>query len=144
MPKHLVFVSLKQFANGPAPEYLTDYIFVAACSIYGTLIAVAILAGFVAIILKIFQISMTQKNQLGMITGISCGLVFLVKTAVSLLVNLQMIPYVSISMPFLSYGGSGIIVSYILLGLVLSVFRYKNILPKETSLLKKRRYRKII
>ena len=135
--------ALKEFSNGPAPEYLTDYIFVAACSIYGTLIAVAILAGFVAIILKIFQISMTQKNQLGMITGISCGLVFLVKTAVSLLVNLQVIPYVSISMPFLSYGGSGIIVSYILLGLVLSVYRYKNILPKETSILKKRRYLKI-
>ena len=95
------------------------------------------------IILKLFQISTSQKNQLGMITGISCSVVFLIKTAVSILVNLQLIPYVSISMPFLSYGGSGIVVSYILLGLVLSVYRYKNILPKEASFTKKRRYLKI-
>ena len=135
--------SLELFSKGPAAEYLTDYILVATCSIYGTLAAVAILAGLIAIILKLFQISTSQKNQLGMITGISCSVVFLIKTAVSILVNLQLIPYVSISMPFLSYGGSGIVVSYILLGLVLSVYRYKNILPKEASFTKKRRYLKI-
>lgn len=125
--------NLELFANGPASEYLTDFIFVTMCSIYGTVITVAILAGFLLIILKIFQISFSQKNQLGMIAGISCGLVFLVKTAINILVNLQLIPYVSISMPFLSYGGSGILVSYILLGLTLSVYRYKNILQKEPA-----------
>lgn len=135
--------SLELFSKGPAAEYLTDYILVATCSIYGTLGAVAILATFAAIILKLFQISTNQKNQLGMITGISCSVVFLIKTAVSVLMNLQLIPYVSISMPFLSYGGSGIVVSYILLGLVLSVYRYKNLPPKEASLSRKRRYLKI-
>ncbi len=132
--------ALNLFINGPTTDYVTDYIFISMCSIYGILLTVAIIAGMVLCIFKIFRISTEQKNQLGMAVGVGCGLVFLVKTAVSILVNLQMLPYVSISMPFLSYGGSNIVVSYILLGLVLSIYRYKNILPKKTD---KRRKLKI-
>lgn len=130
--------SIEWFVNGPTTDFLTDYILVSMCSIYGTLLTIAVIAGLVLIIMKVFQISVTQKNQLGMIVGTGCGLVFLVKTGIGVLINLQMIPYVSISMPFLSYGGSGIIVSYILLGLVLSIYRYKNILPDKKENRKKR------
>ena len=136
-------ISAERFLNGPTTEFLTDYIFVTMCSLYGILLTVAITAAFVLMIVKIFQIAAKQKNQLGMIVGIGCGLSFLTKTLISILVNLQLIPYVSNSMPFFSYGGSGIVVSYMLLGLVLSIYRYKNILPKEVFLPQKRRYLKI-
>ncbi len=102
------------------------------CSLYGIFLTVAIVAGLIVIVMNIFHISINQKNQLGMIVGMGCGIAFFIKTAASVLMNLQLIPYISISMPFLSYGGSGTIVSYILLGLVLSIYRYKNILPKES------------
>ncbi len=134
--------SVYYLVNGPTTDFLTDYILVAMCSIYGTLLTVAMVTVLVLIIMKVFRISMTQKNQLGMIVGMGCGIAFLTKTAASVLINLQLIPYVSISMPFLSYGGSGTIVSYILLGLVLSVYRYKNILPKENAR-KPKRYLKL-
>lgn len=133
--------AMEQLANGPTREYLTDFILVSMCSIYGVLLTVAVVAGLTLIILKIFRISLTQKNQLGMIVGTGCGLVFLVKTTVGILQNLQLIPYISISIPFLSYGGSNVVVSYILLGLVLSVYRYKNILPNEKAVPVKHRRR---
>ena len=76
-----------------------------------------------------------------MIVGTGCGLVFLVKTTVGILQNLQLIPYISVNIPFLSYGGSNVVVSYILLGLVLSVYRYKNILPDEKAVPVKHRRR---
>lgn len=133
--------SIEWFVNGPTTDFLTDYILVSMCSIYGILLTIALITGLVFIIMKVFQISITQKNQLGMIIGMGCGLVFLLKTAVGLLINLQLIPYISISMPFLSYGGSGTIVSYILLGLVLSIYRYKNILPNMNAISPKRRLR---
>ncbi len=120
------------FVNGPTTDYVTDYIFVSMCSIYGILLTMAIIAGIVLLIFKIFRISTEQKNQLGMAVGVGCGLVFFTKTAASILVNLQLLPYLSISMPFLSYGGSNVVMSYILLGLVLSIYRYKNVLPKKT------------
>lgn len=133
--------AMEQLANGPTREYLTDFILVSMCSIYGVLLTVAVVAGLTLIIFKIFRISLTQKNQLGIIVGTGCGLVFLVKTTVGILQNLQLIPYVSVSIPFLSYGGSNVMVSYILLGLVLSVYRYKNILPDEKAVPVKHRRR---
>lgn len=136
-------ISVEYFTNGPTTEFLTDYILASMCTLYGSLLTIAIIAMLMLIIIKVFQISVTQKNQLGMIIGLGCGLAFFTKTLVCILVNFQLIPYVSISMPFLSYGGSGILVSYMLLGLVLSVYRYKNILPKESTSSRKRRYLKI-
>lgn len=133
--------SVERFMNGPTTDFLTDYILVTMCSLYGTLLTIVIITALALIIMKVFQISVSQKNQLGMIVGMGCGLVFFVKTLVSILMNLQLIPYVSISMPFLSYGGSSILVSYILLGLVLSIYRYKNILPDRPHTKAKRRLR---
>lgn len=121
--------AMELFASGPTAEYLTDFILISMCSIYGSFAVIAIVVGFIFMILKIFQICVTQKNQLGMIVGCGCGLVFLLKTVCSVLTNLELIPYTSVSMPFLSCGGSSMIVSYCLLGLVLSIYRYKNILP---------------
>lgn len=125
--------SMEFFTEHPATYFLTDYILVSMCGIYGTLLTMVILTALLSLVMKIFQISVKQKNQLGMIIGTGCGIVFLAKIIVSVLVNLQLIPYTSISMPFLSYGGSSIIVSYILLGLVLSIYRYKNILPSKNE-----------
>lgn len=131
--------SVEQLVNGPATDFLTDYIVVSMCTLYGTLLTIAVITILVLIIMKIFQISVTQKNQLGMIIGFGCGLVFFIKALVSILVNLQFIPHVSINMPFLSYGGSTTIVSYCLLGLVLSIYRYKNILPNRNETKVRRR-----
>ena len=125
--------AVDRFLNGPTTDFMTDYILVSMCSLYGTLLTIAVIAALILVIMKVFHVSVTQKNQLGMIVGFGCGLVFFVKTMVSILMNLQLIPYISISMPFFSYGGSSILVSYILLGLVLSIYRYKNILPNRNE-----------
>ena len=131
--------SVQYLTNGPTTCFLTDYILVSMCSIYGIFLTIAIVAGLLMIVMKIFHISVTQKNQLGMIIGTGCGIAFLVKMASSILINLQIIPYFSISMPFLSYGSSNTFVSYMLLGLVLSIYRYKNILPNESKIHKTKR-----
>lgn len=113
------------------PGFNSDYIFVSL------IVSCGLLAGFVAaavltvLIVKIFRISFRQKNQLGMIIGSSCGVILLLQFSMSLAVNLNLIPQTAVILPFFSSGGSCILVSYILLGLVMSVYRYKNILPER-------------
>ena len=46
-----------------------------------------------------------------------------------LAMNLGLLPSAAITIPFLSAGGSNMVSSYILTGLVLSIYRYKDILP---------------
>lgn len=116
---------------GDLPKFNSDYIFVGITSAYGVLagVLVAALLGF--LVMKIFRISFRQGNQLGMILGCSCGTVFLSQLLLCLAVNLGVFPNTSTVLPLFGSGGSEIVISYMLLGLVLSIYRYKNILKEE-------------
>ncbi len=96
----------------------------ARCGKAAVAVAVVLL---VVLIVTVFQIALRQSNELGAIVGCSVGMVLGIQTFVYLLNNMGWIPYMSGYLPLLSYGGSGAVVSYILLGLVLSVYRYRDI-----------------
>lgn len=116
---------------GNIPGFNSDFVFVGLISAYGILAGILTAVLIVFLVVKIFRISFRQRNQLGMILGCSCGTVFLIQTLICLAVNLGLMPVTSATLPFFSSGGSGIMVSYMLLGLVLSVYRYKNILTEK-------------
>lgn len=115
------------------PGFNSDYIFVSLITTYGLLAGVLAAALMFFLIIKVFRISFGQKNQLGMILGCGCGIVYLLQTVLCLGMNLGLLPSTAVILPFFSSGGTGIIVAYILLGLVLSVYRYKNILPEKAE-----------
>lgn len=115
------------------PGFNNDYIFVSLISSYGMVAGVLAAALMCGLILKIFRISIGQRNQLGMILGCSCGIVYALQMGISIGMNLGLLPTTSAILPFFSSGGTGIVVSYILLGLVLSVCRYQNILPDRAQ-----------
>ena len=56
-------------------------------------------------------------------------MIFFVSFLINVLENLGAFPPTSTFLPFLSAGGSYIVVSYGLLGIVLSIYRYKNVYP---------------
>lgn len=121
------------------PDLNQGYIlsFVAAAFGYVAVIGLTVLFG--VILFQIFRIAFGQKNELGMMISLGCGLVFLTLLALCFLENAGLLPQMSIGIPFISAGGSNVIVSYILAGIVLSVYRYKSILPKELPLKRKDR-----
>ena len=116
---------------GMLPGFQNDYVFISLITACGVLAGVLVVALLLLLVVKIFRISLGQKNQLGMMLGCGCGIVYLLQVVVSVGMPLGLLPRTSAVMPFFSSGGSGIVVSYILLGLVLSVYRYKNILPAQ-------------
>ena len=66
--------------------------------------------------------------------GCGCGIVFLINFFINILENLGIFPQSVTFLPFLSAGGSCIIVSYGLMGIVLSTYRYKNIYPRHLKI----------
>lgn len=121
------------------PGFNNDYILVSMISVYGILAGCLAVALVFFLILKIFRVSFGQKNQLGMILGCGCGVVYLLQAGLSVGMNLGLLPTTASVLPFFSSGGSSILVSYMLLGLVLSVYRYKNILPERAGKKEERR-----
>lgn len=126
---------LEEFENYRISGYLdnqnaTNYLVRFLMKYYGVTVGILLVAIIVFMIVQVFRISMKQKNQLGMVIGIGCGLVFATQTFSYLLLNLGILRSTDVYLPLFSYGANGTIISYVLLGLVLSVFRYQDILPQ--------------
>ena len=107
-----------------------EFVLSGVIAYYGILAAVAFVGLLLFLLVRFLKISLGQRNQLGMLMGAGCSVLFLVEAAFYLLTNLGVI-YVGTFCPFLSYGGTGTIVTYIMLGLLLSIYRYQNTAPER-------------
>lgn len=112
---------------GELPDYYSNYILTFLSGCYGIAAACAICLLVCVVAARALRISLGQKNQLGMIIGLGCSLVLFSNTVINVAENFRLLPIAGSFLPFFSHSGSGIIVSYILIGFVLSVYRYKNI-----------------
>ncbi len=89
--------------------------------------------------LYFLKVSLKQKNQLGMIMGCGCSVVLFAQLLVYILINMGVIPVGSVYCPFITYGGYGMLVTYVLLGLLLSIYRYQDVPLKVEKSVGKRR-----
>lgn len=115
------------------PEYNSAYVLSYISITYGLIAGILIACALAALIAIVFGISLKQKNQLGMLMGCGCGMVLLVTTLINIFQNLGWFPPSRTFLPLMSSGGSYIIVTYILIGIVLSIYKYKSIYPKHVS-----------
>lgn len=96
---------------------------------YGSIAGILVAAVLAALVMFIFGASVKQKNELGMVMGLGCGMIFLLNVLVNLLGSLGLIPPVSSFLPFLSIGRSNILLCYALVGIIMSIYRYKDVYP---------------
>lgn len=122
------------------PSAMNSYILTSITAYYGMLAAAVVLAVLLYLILRIFKISGRQGNQLGMMMGYGCGLVFLVLVVSNGMLGIGIRMFSCGDLPFISASGGEKVLSYILAGIVLSIYRYKNILPKETRIPKRNKH----
>lgn len=108
-----------------------DYLLLYGTAYYGVLALVVVLILLCLFCTKIFASAVKQRNQAGTIIGISCGVLFVLLMAEYVLMNLGVIPGTTVFLPLLSYGGSVTIMSFILLGLILSIYRYQNLVSEQ-------------
>ncbi len=121
------------------PGFNQSYVLAFVASAFGYVAAIGLTVLFGWILFLIFRISLGQKNELGMMISCGCGMVFSTLFLLYFLENVGILPYITIDIPFISAGGSNVIVSYILAGIVMSVGRYKHVLPKELPVRKRDR-----
>jgi len=102
------------------PEAHTDYIIAIISEEYGSLISVMIVLIFLYISFRIIKNCINQDDKLMKIS--LCGLASLLifQTFIHIGVNTSLIPTTGMTLPFLSYGGSSLIGSSILAGVILN------------------------
>lgn len=106
---------------------------------YGVMAGAALAIVIAFFIWKMFKVATKQRNQAGMLIGVGSAVVFAVQFLQAILENLSLLPTTSTYFPLLSHGSTSTVVSFILLGLLMSVYRYQNIIPQKN--VKKRRWK---
>lgn len=119
---------------GNLPEFNRDYIFTYVITTYGGLIGLLIIVVLVALILSVFSIAFKQKNELGLVMGVGCGSLLLVNLGVNVLGAIGAIPPVSSFLPFFSLGRDNVLLSYVLVGIVMSIYRFKDVYPAKVEM----------
>lgn len=112
--------------SGNIPEN-SSYVLAYVAAYFGILAAAALAVVILMLFVRLTQTVLRQRNQLGMLMGLGCGAVFFVQFVWYLMLNLGIVVAPFAYCPFLTYGGTGILVSDILLGLMLSIYRYQSV-----------------
>lgn len=109
------------------PEYQTDFIFAAFAEEWGFVGVSIVLLLFLIILLRILFIAMNADSNFNVLIASGVFIFFGVHILISIGMNLGIMPITGIPLPFMSYGGSHILIEFISLGIVSNIsMRKKN------------------
>ena len=102
------------------PEAHTDYIISVIAEEFGSIISIFLIIIFLYIVFRIIKITVIESNQFLKISlsGLSTLLIF--QTFIHIGVNTSLLPTTGMTLPFLSYGGSSLLGSSVLAGVILN------------------------
>ena len=102
------------------PEAHTDYIIAVISEEFGSIISILIISIFLFIAFRITKVIINSTNDFYKLS--LCGLVSLLifQTFIHVGVNANLLPTTGMTLPFLSYGGSSLISSGIVAGIILN------------------------
>ncbi len=108
------------------PEPQTDFIFSIISEEFGILGVVIISSLFILLLLFGIKIALNTKDNFAKL--LSFGLIFqmLIQAVMNLMVVIGLIPVTGVTLPFLSYGGSSLLVSMVAIGIIMNISKNSN------------------
>jgi rod shape determining protein RodA len=108
------------------PKHHTDFIVSVLGEEFGWLGCAALLAAYLLLYLEGLRIAHRARDLAGMLLAVGIVAVLATQTLVNLGMNVGTVPVTGLPLPFLSYGGSSMLVNCGLLGILLNVSRQRR------------------
>jgi len=108
------------------PIYWTDFVFAAFAEEWGFLGVLILLVFFTALFLTILYCVSKATDRLGSVLATGVFVVLFSQFFINIGMNMGLLPVTGIPLPLVSYGGTSMITSALLLGLVHSVWLYRK------------------
>lgn len=113
------------------PVYLaglrSEYIFTYIISTFGWLAGIFLVTVLTLMIMRMFNATKNIHNIYGKYVASSIVTVYSIEVILSTLMSIGMFPGLGISLPFISYGGVEFIINMSLLGVLLGIYRRKDL-----------------
>ncbi len=111
--------------NSRVPEAHTDYVISVISEEFGALFILLILLIYLFILFRVFKKIPLEKKNSNKLVLIGSILLIIFQVLIHIGVNIRLLPTTGMTLPFLSYGGSSILSSSILAGLILNFTKRK-------------------
>jgi len=110
-----------QTQYGFLPEPQTDFIFSAIAEEMGILGVFILFLSFSILIWRILKIALSAQSNFPRLFASGFTILLLTEIFIHIGMNLGLLPIIGISLPFLSYGGSNLIATFVGLGIIQSI-----------------------
>ncbi|MFZ2322945.1 MAG: rod shape-determining protein RodA [Ignavibacteriaceae bacterium] len=108
------------------PEQWTDFIYCVIGEEFGFIGSILILVLFFYLFLRILKIASTTKDEFLSLVMVGILSVFIIHFLVNIGMVVGILPVIGIPLPFVSYGGSSLIVNMFMLGIIANVYRNRK------------------
>ncbi|MBI1974644.1 MAG: rod shape-determining protein RodA [Candidatus Zambryskibacteria bacterium] len=108
------------------PEYETDFIFAAFTEEWGFVGAVFLLLLFLLILFRIVNNAEKAATNFEALFGLGTAILLSIHLLVHVGMNMGMLPVTGLTLPFMSYGGSHLLVEWLTLGILSSNTRHSR------------------
>lgn len=115
------------------PEYETDFIFAAFAEEWGFIGVTLALLLYALIIYQLFSLARRAATNFDAFFTIGVALLFLAHVFIHAGINLGLLPVTGTTIPFMSYGGSHILIEFAALGIVASLSRHARSVPRTLA-----------
>ena len=103
------------------PEYATDFIFSVIINEFGVLFGACVVAVYALIFMRGISIAMRSQSKFHTLLALGCSSFIALQAFVIIGGNIKLIPLTGVTLPFVSYGGTSLISSLGILGLLQGV-----------------------
>ncbi len=108
------------------PEQHTDFIFSAVGEEWGFVGAIAVLAAYWLICLRLVLIAQSAKDNFGSLLAIGVFSMLIFQVTINIGMTIGLAPVTGIPLPWMSYGRSALVTNFIALGIVESVTMHRH------------------
>lgn len=116
--------SIQKLAYLPMSQ--TDFIFAIVAEELGFIGSTCLILLFIFFILRGIRIALQAPDQFGTLLGIGIVTMFSIQALFNLGVVTAILPVTGVPLPFISYGGSSLVISMLGAGILLNISRYRT------------------
>lgn len=115
------------------PNIQSDFVLTYIIYTFGWAVASIFILSIIFFIVRLYKSADETKDPYGKLLIKGFSSIFFLKFLSNILVNLGLAPTAGVSLPFISYGRYELLSYMIMIGLILSVYRRKNLSPTTTK-----------
>lgn len=110
------------------PVAHTDFIFAAIAESWGFVGSSALVILYAILVWRSFNVALLSQDAYGHFVALGIATMFLFQSVVNIGMNLGLLPVTGIPLPFVSFGGSGMLTNFAAVGILQSIYiRHKKI-----------------